>query len=79
MGALLIMEGKRPRRSNYKVFSACTVRPDDTKLDTHDDTWYFNVMQITLEAALKTKYKEQVEEATVKECLNNINFKTLKK
>jgi hypothetical protein len=35
-------------------------------------------MKITLEAALKTKYKEQVEAATVKECLNIINFKTFK-
>ena len=32
-GAPLIVEGKRPRRSNYKVFSAGTSRPDDTKLD----------------------------------------------
>jgi hypothetical protein len=94
-GAPLIVEGKRPRRSNYKVFSACTSRADDTKLDAgavqydrdtnmfvymgaHDDTWDFTVMQITLEAALKTKYKEQVEATTVKECLNIINFKTFK-
>jgi len=94
-GVPLIMEGKRPRRSNYKVFSACTARADDTKLDAravqydrdtnmfvymgaHDDTWDFTVMQITLEAALKTKYKKQVEAATVKECLNIINFKTFK-
>ena len=32
-GVPLIVEGKRPRRSNYKVFSACTGRADDTKLD----------------------------------------------
>ena len=81
------MEGKRPRRSNYKVFSASIARTDAAKLDAraaqydrytnmfvymgaHDDTWDFTVMQITLEAALKTRYKEQVEEATVKECLN---------
>ena len=66
------------------MFSACTARADDTKLDAplclgaHDDTWDFTVMQITLEAALKTKYKKQVEAATVKECLNIINFKTFK-
>ena len=94
-GAPLIVEGKRPRRSNYKVFSACTARPDDMKLDAradqydrdtnmfvymgaHDDIWDFIVMQITLEAALKTKYKEHVEAATIKECLNVINFKTFK-
>ena len=70
-GAPLIVEGKRPHRSNCKVFSACTTRPDNTKLDAravqydretnmfvymgaHDDTWDFTVMQITLEAALKT-------------------------
>ena len=70
--APLIVEGKRPHSSNYKVFSACTARADDTKLDAravrdtnmfvymgaHDDTWDFTVMQITLEAALKTNYKE---------------------
>jgi hypothetical protein len=32
-GAPLIVEGKRPRRSNHKVSSACTARADDTKLD----------------------------------------------
>ena len=47
-------------------------------MGAHDDTWDFTVMQITLEAALKTKFKEQVEAATVKECLNIINFKTFK-
>ena len=47
-------------------------------MGAHDDAWDFTVMQITLEAALKTKYKPQVEEATVKECLNIINFKTFK-
>ena len=49
-------------------------------MGAHDDTWDFTVMQITLEATLKTKYKEQVEAATatVKECLNIINFKTFK-
>ena len=35
-------------------------------MGAHDDTWDFTVMQITLEAALKTKYKEQVEAATFK-------------
>ena len=81
-GAPLIMESKRPRRSNYEVFSACIARTDAAKLDArvvqydrdtnmfvymgaHDDTWDFTVMQITLEAALKTRYKEQVEEATL--------------
>ena len=47
-------------------------------MGAHDDTWDFAVMQITLEAALKTRYKQQMEEATVKECLNIINFKTFK-
>jgi hypothetical protein len=72
-GAPLIVEGKRPRRSDYKVFSACTTRSDAPKLDAqavqydkdkikfvhmgaNNDTWDFTVMQITLEAALKTKY-----------------------
>ena len=32
-GAPLIMESKRSRRSKYYLFSACTARPDDTKLD----------------------------------------------
>ena len=36
-------------------------------MGAHDDTWDFTLMQITLETALKTKYKEQVEAATVKE------------
>ena len=78
-------EIKRPRRSNYKVFSVCTGQPmilDARAVQYDRDTNMFvyigTVMQIILEAALKTKYKDQVEAATVKECFNIINFKTFK-
>ena len=47
-------------------------------MGAHDDRWEFTAMQITLEAALKTQYKSQVEESTVKECQNILNFKTFK-
>jgi hypothetical protein len=32
-------------------------------MEAHDDTWDFTVMKITFKAALKTKYKAQVEES----------------
>ena len=35
-------------------------------------------MQITLELALKTQYKAQVEASAVAECTNILNFKTFK-
>ena len=34
-------------------------------MEAHDDTWDFTVMQITFEAALKTKYKAQKEEESM--------------
>ena len=55
--------------------------PDDTMfvyMGAHEDQFDFTAMQITLEAALKTKYKTQVEDSAVVECKNILNFKTFK-
>ena len=47
-------------------------------MGAHDDGWDCVAMQITLEAALKTQYKKQVEDSAVAECKNLLNFKTFK-
>ncbi len=56
--------------------------PDDTMfvyMGAHEEDHFdFTAMQITLEAAIKTKYKTQVEESAVKECKNILDFKTFK-
>ena len=47
-------------------------------MGAHDDNWDHSAMQITLELALKTQYKAQVEASAVAECTNILNFKTFK-
>jgi hypothetical protein len=47
-------------------------------MGAHDDHWDRVAMQITLELALKTQYKAQVEASAVAECTNILNFKTIK-
>ena len=47
-------------------------------MGAHDDNWDHTAMQITLELALKTQYKAQVEASAVAECTNILNFKTFK-
>jgi hypothetical protein len=47
-------------------------------MGVHEEDWEHVSMQITLDAALKTQYKKQVEESAVAECRNILNFKTFK-
>lgn len=57
------------------------VAPDDALfvyMGAHEDTRDFTATQITLEAALKTKYKTQVEDPAVVECKDISSFETFK-
>ena len=47
-------------------------------MGAHEDYWDRVAMQITLELALKTQYKAQVEASAVAECKNILNFKTFR-
>ena len=47
-------------------------------MGAHEDDWDFTALQITLDVAVKTKYKAQVEASAVVECKNIVDFKTFK-
>ena len=47
-------------------------------MGAHDDYWDRVAMQITLELALKTQFKAQVEASAVVECTKILNFKMFK-
>jgi hypothetical protein len=47
-------------------------------MGAQDDHWDRVAIKITLELALKTQYKAQVEASAVAECTNILNFKTFK-